>query len=159
MAWALAASLVLHFALLWPGKSVQQRSDAPPPLTARLMPEEERVTPADSSPSMATQTAAASVPPQAPAPARVLQGRALAAALAALAHVEFYPRAAIERGLEGRVVLLLTLDAEGRVSAAEVAASSGHALLDTAAQTAALRIGRLPVTRRQVLLPVEFRLE
>jgi protein TonB len=83
----------------------------------------------------------------------------LQSALAALTREEFYPREAIERGLEGRVVLLLTLDEAGRVSRIEVASSSGHALLDDAARKAAARITRLPADRRQVLLPVEFRLE
>ncbi|MEW6164445.1 MAG: energy transducer TonB [Pseudomonadota bacterium] len=99
-------------------------------------------------------------PPAAGASApRELRGQALHSALAALAREEFYPRAAIERGLEGRVVLLLTLDAAGRVVGAEVADSSGHPLLDVAARAAATRIGRLPVGRRQALLPVEFRLD
>jgi len=79
--------------------------------------------------------------------------------MAALAREEFYPREAIARGLEGRVVLLLTFDAAGRLAILEIASSSGHPILDNAALTAAQRIGSLPGVRRQVLLPVEFRLE
>ena len=90
---------------------------------------------------------------------RELKGRALESAMAALASEEFYPREAIERGWEGRVVLLLTLDPHGRVTGIEVASPSGHALLDQAAVTAAARIPALPAGRRQALLPVEFRLE
>lgn len=90
---------------------------------------------------------------------RELKGRALESAMAALASEEFYPREAIERGWEGRVVLLLTLDPNGRVTGIEVASPSGHALLDQAAVTAAARISALPAGRRQALLPVEFRLE
>jgi protein TonB len=88
-----------------------------------------------------------------------LTGRALNTALAALTREEFYPREAIARGLEGRVVLLLTLDTAGTVTAFEVASSSGHPMLDGAALKAAMRIGSLPGGRLQVLLPVEFRLE
>lgn len=76
-----------------------------------------------------------------------------------MAQEEFYPREAIARGLEGRVVLLLSLDENGRIWAIEVASSSGHAVLDEAARQAALRHVRLPGGRRQVLLPVDFRLE
>ncbi|MFN3883882.1 MAG: energy transducer TonB [Rhodocyclaceae bacterium] len=117
----------------------------------------------------ADTSASTAVPPPPRAPSapglaarespRPLQGRALQSALAALTREEFYPREAIARGLEGRVVLLLTLDEAGRVARIEVASSSGHALLDEAACKAATRIGRLPADRRQVLLPVEFRLE
>lgn len=88
-----------------------------------------------------------------------LTGRTLDAALAAIVREDFYPRAAIERGLEGRVVLLLNLGEGGQVTGIEVASSSGHALLDDAAVNAAGRIGRLPGGRRQVLLPVVFRLD
>ena len=91
-----------------------------------------------------------------PAP---LAGRALDAALAELTRELFYPPEAIARGLQGRVVLLLTLDATGRVIAADIASGSGHAMLDTAALEAAARIGGVPGGGRQVLLPVEFRLE
>ena len=79
--------------------------------------------------------------------------------MAAIVSEEFYPREAIERGIEGRVVLLLTLTETGGVADIEMASSSGHALLDTAALAAARRITTLPAGRRQVLLPVEFRLE
>ncbi len=76
-----------------------------------------------------------------------------------MVHDEFYPRAAIERGLEGTVILLLTLDGSGRVQAVSLTSSSGHALLDEAALSAAQRIASVPGVRGQVLLPVEFRLE
>jgi len=44
-----------------------------------------------------------------------------------------YPRAARERGWEGEVLLDLEIDRGGRVLAARVARSSGHAVLDAAA--------------------------
>jgi TonB family protein len=48
-----------------------------------------------------------------------------------------YPGKARARGWEGRVVLLLSIDAHGRVTSAEVAESSGRAALDDAARDAA----------------------
>ena len=70
-----------------------------------------------------------------------------------------YPPEAIERGLEGDVTLLLTLDNNGRVQSAEIARSSGHALLDAAALSAAQRLGRLPGNARESLVPISFRLD
>lgn len=71
----------------------------------------------------------------------------------------FYPPPAVSQGLEGEVVLLLTLDTAGRIRALEIAKSSGHALLDQAALDAARHIGALPGNPRQTLLPVTFRLQ
>lgn len=45
-----------------------------------------------------------------------------------------YPVAARRAGMEGNVTLRLTVLADGHVGAAQVAVSSGHALLDEAAQ-------------------------
>lgn len=105
-------------------------------------------------------TPAVPPPPTFPAPKpKPLRGKALATATAALSQELFYPREAIERGLEGRVILLLHLDPAGRVQAAEVASSSGHALLDAAAVQAAGRIKAIGGNARQVLLPVDFRLD
>lgn len=161
---ALAASLVLHAALLFPYGALS-RSAAVPPLPA--VPLHATLT----APALATQSEEGNVapaeehfavPPEptfgkaAPKP---LTGRALNTALAALTREEFYPREAIARGLEGRVVLLLTLADAGVVTAVEIASSSGHAILDAAAVVAAGRVGALPGGERQVLLPVEFRLE
>lgn len=154
---AFATSIVLHLAVLlpvdWPppGK--------PPALTVSLpafatRPEAETV-----SAPPPEEFAAAPPAPSLPPPPRELSGRALDTAMAALTREEFYPREAIARGLEGRVVLLLTFDAAGRLAILEIASSSGHPILDNAALTAAQRIGTLPGARRQVLLPVEFRLE
>jgi protein TonB len=160
--WALAASLAMHFVVLMPAQWWLPRQPvSPPPLAVRLPPPE-------AARELATQPEMLEKPVDAVPPAptfrptekpRELKGRALDTALAALTREEFYPREAIERGWEGRVVLLLALDAAGRVTAIEVASSSGHAILDDAALRAATRITALPGGRRQVLLPVEFRLE
>ena len=45
-----------------------------------------------------------------------------------------YPAAALRRGMEGVVILLVTVDAEGRVTRVRVLESSGYGLLDRAAQ-------------------------
>lgn len=181
---ALLASLALHTLILLPfewWRPFRGMAPAPMPLAVLLPPlaqTDAQTTVADEPPQPpragpaaladATIPPTAGHPPQlmpsAPKPPprdvpRLLRGRALHSALAALSREEFYPREAIARGLEGRVVLLLTLDEAGRVARIEVASSSGHALLDEAAVKAATRIGRVSAERRQVLLPVEFRLE
>lgn len=72
----------------------------------------------------------------------------------------FYPEAAIRQGLEGEVLVLLLLDAEGNVAAARVEAGSGHALLDEAALRAVRRLRTLPAgAPSETLLPVRFRLQ
>lgn len=158
---ALAISLLLHGAILWPDgwQRVHQ---------AKLLPLRVQLPPTESVLALATeveppdphaQVLAPATTPVAAEKPRALTGRALSKALAALAREEFYPREAIARGLEGKVVLLLVLDEAGRITRIEVASSSGHALLDEAARKAAGRIDRLPAGRRQVLLPVEFHLE
>lgn len=164
LGWALVVSAALHLVVLLPIDWRLPRPPTPlPPLAVQLPLEPARLAEA-----VATQPEAFDAPERAVAPApssapadkpRELKGRALESAMAALAREEFYPRLAIERGWEGRVVLLLTLDAAGRVSAIAVASPSGHALLDEAAVRAAGRIAAIPGGRRQVLLPVEFRLE
>lgn len=175
---ALAASLVLHVALLLPAAPWRRAIPPPlpppptPPLLATLAvpalathPEEAAaVVAAPAVPPLAADPSAPAGKPPVPKPAaagapKPLTGRALDTAIAALVREEFYPRAAIERGLEGRVVLLLTLSAAGAVTAVDIASTSGHAMLDEAALHAAGRIGALPGGSRQVLLPVEFRLE
>ncbi|NWG30007.1 MAG: TonB family protein [Rhodocyclaceae bacterium] len=160
---ALLASLALHALILAPfaGWLSSARAPAPAPLAVRLPPlaRAEALATEAEEPAMRPR-AVPPAPTLAPRePPRPLRGRALQSALAALSREEFYPREAIRQGLEGRVVLLLTLDEAGRVERIEVASSSGHALLDDAARRAAARIDRLPAGRRQALLPVEFRLE
>lgn len=93
-----------------------------------------------------------------PTPPQRLEGGPLRRAQAALSKHLFYPPEAIAQGLEGEVVLLLILAPDGRLTSAEIARSSGHALLDQAALDAAHRIGVLPGSPRQTLFPVKFRL-
>ena len=70
-----------------------------------------------------------------------------------------YPPEAIAGNIEGDVRLLLVLSEDGAISDVQIAASSGHAILDNAAIKAAYAMGRLPgVAAREMLLPVSFRL-
>ena len=73
-----------------------------------------------------------------------------------------YPPRAHRRGLEGRVLLLLRIGARGKVLRAELAKSSGHALLDEAALRQARRWLFEPARRagravaHAVRVPVRF---
>lgn len=83
----------------------------------------------------------------------------IAAAQRKIAQHVYYPPEAVAAGLEGEVRLLLTLDASGRIVDADVAASSGHAVLDKAAVRAAWAMGNLEgADKRELILPVVFRL-
>lgn len=74
-----------------------------------------------------------------------------------------YPREARRLGKEGTVVLRLSLDAAGAVSAIEVLETPGHGL-EEAAREAVLRSRFRPATAGgvpvacQAILPVNFRL-
>ena len=171
---ALGASVLLHLAVLLPaGAWLPRKPASAPPLEVSLPPAE-AVRELATAPAMIEPAVPAAPPAPSPrasaqfprppaakpqASPKPLTGKALNSALAALTREEFYPREAIARGLEGRVVLLLVLDDAGRVTAIDLASSSGHAILDGAALQAARRIGPVAGGRRQVLLPVEFRLE
>lgn len=85
--------------------------------------------------------------PDAAGPAAVGErgkGRGAAAGAAALRPrpgnpAPVYPRAARERGWEGRVVLRVEVDADGSVARADIEETSGHPVLDRAALGAVLR--------------------
>ena len=185
MMMATAASLLLH-ALLLLTPPLTPAAPPPPPLQVRL--EAPRLNPAAvlaTAQALLKQEDQAPPPPPPPekpkpkpkpkpkakpeakpkAPqarmqeVRELSGASLNTALAQLVSDDLYPLQAIERGWQGRVVLLLQMDDDGRLLSASVASSSGHAMLDAAALRASQRIDRIPGGRSQMLLPVEFRLE
>lgn len=114
---------------------------------------------AASSLSTDTSTPAAEAAPPPPAIPTLVRGRPLQRAQSALARHLLYPPEAIALGLEGEVILLLTMDERGRILSAGIARSSGHAMLDQAALAAARQITVLPGNPRQTLLPVRFRLD
>jgi protein TonB len=163
--FALAASLVLHLALLGLGLPTAKVSprDTPASISARQLP------PATVRPepllkdTLAEQDAAKPVqaPPK-PADAKSRRPSPRTpeeAAQRKLSEVLFYPPEAVARGLEGEVRLLLTLDGNGMIRDAQVAAGSGHRILDEAAVKAAFAMGRLPdAGARELILPVVFRL-
>lgn len=92
-------------------------------------------------------------------PPRGLKGEAALIAQKQLARALFYPREAIEQGIEGEATVLLFLDESGDAIAARLEVSSGHALLDDAAVRAARSLRALPGgAPREALLPVRFRL-
>ncbi|TXD36766.1 TonB family protein [Lujinxingia vulgaris] len=78
----------------------------------------------------------------------------------------FYPRNARRLGLEGRVLVALTIDAHGDIVALDIYRSSGHLALDDAALTALRRLPRLPPPppalltrdRLRVIVPMNYRL-
>lgn len=124
----------------------------PPPRAQRPPP----VPPAPPPPPPAFREA----PPPRP-PAEPLPPRELGETYRRLAETLLYPEEAVRRGLEGEVVLLLEVDAAGRIAEASVASSSGHAILDQAALRAVRLLGVLgPASAgKAVLLPVRFQLD
>jgi len=180
--WALGASLALHGAVLMlPAlalpRALRAHDTVVTFLTARLEPR----TPAESvpppevlkntiepqppepqravpKPPRASSPAAAAPKPR--PPAEHLAGETLERTLGQLSQTLLYPPEAVRRGLEGEVVVMLELDAAGRIVGASVASGSGHAILDEAALAAARQLGTLgpSVGGKAVLLPVRFRL-
>jgi protein TonB len=162
---ALAASLALHLALIGlglPGKKVSPQ-ETPAMLSARLLP------PATVRPEpLLKDTIAEQEPTKAvQAPPKLADGKNQRPASRTpeetaqrkLSEVLFYPPEAVARGLEGEVRVLLTLDGNGAIRDAQVAAGSGHKILDEAAIKAALAMGSLPgAGTRELILPVVFRL-
>ncbi len=155
---ALLLSLALHAALLVASAwlAAMQQPLPTPGIEARLMPLPAPVAMAEAVSTEATGSDSAT--PQRPATPRNLHGSSLRRAQAVLSEHLFYPPEAVARGLEGEVILLLTLTESGQLASAAIARSSGHALLDQAALDAAQHIGALPGNPRQTLFPVTFRL-
>ena len=153
---ALLLSLALHVILVFAPEWQAAKLQVPPipAIEARLMVLPDRVEMAEAVSSMAPD---ALPPVQSPAPTS-MRGRSLHRTREAFSEHLFYPPEAAASGIEGEVILLLTLAADGRLTNAEIARSSGHAVLDQAALDAARRVGRLPGNPRQTLFPVSFRL-
>jgi protein TonB len=161
---ALAASLALHLALLGlglPSGKVSPRNTA---ISARLLPPATVRPEAPVLKDTLAEPAAARAVPAAPKPVDAKSRRPAPrspeeAAQHKLSEVLFYPPEAVARGLEGEVRLLLTLDGDGAIRDVQVAASSGHRILDDAAIKAVHLIGSLPEADvRELILPVVFRL-
>jgi len=176
---SILASLLLHVAVFWPlGAFLQHLAPVPmPPLEVLLLAAETPApepapAPIEAEPALAEDAKPPDqplTPPVAVPPAPTLtpkppkppeqRDKPLPTAKLEQAKQEFYPREAIARGLEGDVVVLLTLTSSGGVADASVATSSGHAILDAAALNAVRHSGELPAGQRQLLLAVQFRLD
>jgi len=183
---ALLCSLALHAAalLLLPPPAAPARAAVPlqarlrpPPLTPAVQepppapPREEAAPPPPEKPASAKPKPEKKAPAK-PAPARfkeppasfngypVLAGNAARSAFSQLARQPLYPLEAATLGLQGEVLVLLFLDANGNVQAARVERSSGQPLLDQAAVGAARQLKALPEgAPREAILPVRFKLD
>jgi protein TonB len=168
-------SLAFHLALYTLADWAGLRAAAPPPprsvIEALLIlpeiapappaePRSEEAPPPVEAP-VAVPPAPATEPPRPPAPLPAAVPAAPRAELkpaAARPSLQFYPREAVLRGLEGEVLVSVTLDARGRVVAARLERGSGHAILDEAALVAARTLKSLPPGEREATLPVRFKL-
>lgn len=157
--FALLLSLALHVTLIvtpsWLAVSLPSPRN-PERLHLRLAPLQEIATDPDLAEEVSTQGSETPISLSSPQKTR---GAPLQRAQQALVKHLLYPPQAIAQGLEGEVTLLLILDSKGSIISADIAKSSGHALLDQAALAAAGRMGSLPGNPRQTLLPVNFSLQ
>lgn len=69
-----------------------------------------------------------------------------------------YPPIARKRGLEGVTRIRFTIGADGRAGGVETAQSSGHAMLDRAAERCAVDAGELPYVLGRLDVPIRFSL-
>jgi protein TonB len=99
--------------------------DAPPPAAATAP------APTPTAPAPLTRLEPVPAPPAAAAPPdTAAQDDYVARLNVAAARFKRYPRAAIDNGWEGEVVVLLTIGADGRIASLRVKAGSGYELLD-----------------------------
>lgn len=183
--FALALSLALHIGLLLPGilprknaapakaplqavLRVPQPLETPPPAEAMLKNtlDSDVKTPPSETPlparpeNEAAENPAKRAPKSAKPEAKPDTKREIRAAQKKLSQHLYYPPEAVARGIEGEVRVLIALDDTGVIVDVQIAASSGHALLDNAALKAAWSMSRIANTpTRQLLLPVIFRLQ
>lgn len=174
---ALALSLILHGALLFPPEFFQRRV-TPSPLPPQALQVEVRRIAApkiEETPEVPlndallkntlVEEAKPSPSPEpkpksnkTPAP-KVTTKRDVQVAQRKLSQHLFYPPDAVTQGLEGEVRLILKFDEQGRISSVSIAASSGFAILDQAAVKAAYAMGQTGTTSRELIVPVIFQLE
>ena len=158
LALSLLVSLLLHAALLGTPFSAPGAPALPPLEVSLPEPVTSRAERPAAEPLLKDTLAEAEAPAPRP-PRRPGNGPAAASAGRKLAGHVYYPPEAVAAGLEGEVRLLVVLDAGGRIVDVSVAASSGHTVLDAAAQRAAWATGRVDGGgKREMLLPVVFRL-
>ena len=171
--FAYAASLLLHAAVLGEGVLKRPLRPTPPPVLQVALPsppppveplikntlEVDEAPPRAEAPPPIPESTPAKPAPRPAVAERKAEKKQIRAAQRKLAEHTFYPPEAVARGLEGDVRVILVLGEGGRIDDVQLAASSGHAILDNAAIKAAFAMGRLPgVDARQLILPVSFRL-
>jgi protein TonB len=168
---ALALSLALHASMLLPEAFKRGTPPSPPVLQAMLRLPVKQAEPS-AEPLLKDTLASAEAPPivtpppspkvQAARPkavAKAVPRREVEAAQRKLSQHLFYPEEAVARGLEGEVRLILTVSDNGRITDVHVGVSSGHAILDKAAERAAWTMGKVNwAYSRELILPVTFRL-
>lgn len=172
---AIALSLALHGGLLLPD-ALKRLTAAPPPpalqATLRLPPRPETSAEPLLKNTLDDEPAPKTVKAPTPAPepkksaakpqpkTKPVIKREVQAAQKKLAQHLYYPPEAVARGIEGEVRLRITLTEDGSIADVNIAASSGHPILDNAAIKAAYATGRLSgATTRELILPVIFRLQ
>lgn len=163
---ALALSLALHGGLLF-SDAIERLLAAPPrpalQASLRLPPKPEAV-PAEPllKNTLDNEAAAQIAKPSSRAPVgrKVSAKSEIRAAQKKISQHIYYPPEAVARGIEGEVRLLLKLAADGSIADVQIAAGSGHPVLDNAAIKAAYAMGGLEGgAARELLLPVIFRLQ
>lgn len=165
--FALSLSVLLHLTAFGTGDLLCRTQARKPPILP--LPIEARLLIPDPAPrfdSLLKDTLSAidtppapPTPPATPQKPGVVKSGARTAAERKLADHVYYPAAAAAAGLEGDVRLLITLDDGGVVQDVQIAAGSGHAILDQAAIRGAWAMHSLPgVGQREIMLPVTFQL-
>lgn len=168
---ALVLSLLLHAGVLWwPG--IEFSAALPRPLLEATLRLPAKPPPVSDEALLKNTLAAVPTPPASKPPplpsvtraasplARATARRQVEAAQRKLSQHLYYPPAAVAGGIEGEVRLILKLSDDGSIVDVDVAASSGHILLDQAAIKAAYAMGRVNwAPSRELILPVIFRLE
>jgi periplasmic protein TonB len=161
---ALLLSLALHGGLLYFG-GIALRPPSPPPMNllhARLEPPAEIPVEIIKN-TLKEEAPEAIAPPPAgrgPVQPEKLAGRRLERLMERLSETLAYPPEALEQGLEGEVVLILSQDAQGGLARIAVASGSGHAVLDEAAVRAVRDLRSLgpEFDGKTWLFPVTFEL-
>lgn len=167
---AFVLSLAFHLAVYTLAERAGLRAAAPPPprpvIEAMLILPEIAVLPppappaAEVAPPVAVPPAPTFQPPRPPVSSSAATPAIPRTDLKpAATPPQFYPREAVLRGLEGEVLVGVTLDAHGSVIAAKLERGSGHAILDEAALVAARTLKSLPGGGREATLPVRFKLK
>ncbi len=137
--------------------TTRPRETTPPPIVEPERILEARARAETTAAKPAVDTAKVVPPPTMPKPSIITQAQVLKAVAAR------YPQRAREFGAEGRVVIRVTIGANGKVAKAEIASSFGNADCDDAALEAAKKFEFKPATKDgqpiegTALLPFNFK--